>query len=149
MFGGGDTPSDNPRPVVTATVTALPSASPTPKSTPTPSPTAGQQQTEPPPADIPVAAVVSIAEINANGSLTVGGFVNGISEDGGMCTFATTKGSTTRTLQQSGLDNQGTTACGSVTFPASQLDSGSWDIRITYSGPSGSFRSETTTVELP
>jgi hypothetical protein len=150
LFAADDAPTDAARPVVTATVTASPTGSPTaPNATPTPSPTPGQQEPQPTPDDVPVAAVVSIADANSNGSLTVGGFVNGISEDGGTCTFTATHGSTTRSLQQDGLDNQGTTACGSVTFSASQLDSGLWNVRIAYSGPSGEFRSETTTVELP
>lgn len=151
IFGADDAPTDAARPVVTATVTASPTGSPTttPNATPTPSPTPAQQEPQPTPDDVPVAAVVSIADVNSNGSLTVGGFVNGISEDDGMCTFTATQGPTTRSLQQGGLDNQGTTACGSVTFSASQLDSGLWNVRIAYSGPSGKFRSETTTVELP
>jgi len=149
MFGGDDNDPSVVTPV--ATVTAAPSDSPTPIEQPassSPTPSMASQEPQPTPDEVPIAAVISIAEEGADRSLTVGGFVNGFSEDDGTCTFVVSKGSATRTLTQLGLDNRGTTACGSVTFPASQLSTGTWTIRLDYSGSSGKFTSETTTVTI-
>ena len=153
VFGGDDNVPSVVTPVATVTVSPSDSPSPLPvpaeqPATSSPTPSVTSQETPPTPDEVPVDAVISIAEAAPDHSLTVGGFVNGFSEDDGTCTFVVSKGSTTRTLTQLGLDNRGTTACGSVTFPASQLSTGEWSIRLDYSGRSGKFTSETTTVAI-
>lgn len=147
-----------PDPVVTVRVTE--SASPTPTATPTPtvSPTlSAPAQNDTPTAapGVPVLtsaiATVSLASIDANtGGLFVGGYVVGVFEDGGSCTFTVTPvgGGAPLTVQTTGRINVDTTSCGSSLISADSLQPGNYTVTLTYQNDKGRTKSAPAAVEV-
>lgn len=82
----------------------------------------------------PVEAVVSYAGVDFDGlHASAAGYVQGVIEDGGVCTF-TFSGLTDPIVQTSeGIADSKTTSCGTVQVPLDQLPSGTWSVTLTYS----------------
>jgi hypothetical protein len=108
-------------------------------------------QPTPKPSNAPT-AFVTIAQVNVDGrNLTVAGFVSGISEDGGTCTFAVTSTSTGAVVKvkSTGIRNSGTTSCGSQLVPISELSRGAWSVVLQYQSDSAQLKSGGLQVQVP
>lgn len=128
---------ESPTTLSPVTVTEFATPSPTATITAPTAPTTASPSAEPeptPPAPAEVSANLSVATVNADGSVTLTGFVVGVAEDGGTCTFQLTSPSA-RTLssRSEGLQNMGTTACGTVDFSAGDVSRGTWTATLIYS----------------
>lgn len=130
------------------TASVVETSSPSPTSEPTES-TQPPQEPEPAQPEIPVLAVITIADVNADGSLTLAGFVNGMAEDDRMCTYVVTQGSSRTSVENPGLANNGTTSCGTVTVPRSELTSGKAKIILNYDGARHAVTSTEVEVVIP
>lgn len=137
--------SSEPGPVTTVTATAYQTVTPSPS--PSETPTDGVDPTV-----APFAAIVSIASLDVSGrEVTLAGYVQGVAEEGGTCTFVATKvGTGTEvTAETMGIENQGTTSCGSAAVSSSSFSRGSWTVELRYESPSGSANSDAVALEIP
>jgi hypothetical protein len=122
-----------------------------PESAAPPAATGGDQQsgesTAPPPRPAPGDVVVTYwAFDGATGAVEAGGYVDGITEDGGTCTLTLTRGDTVLTGDGPALSDANTTSCGTVrvTVPAGATDD--WQAVLGYRSSSGRSSSEPFTV---
>lgn len=151
-----------PEPVVTIHVTASASptadtASPSPSASasgyPTVEPGDNGQTSSPPsvPTLIGASAQVSLATVDpSTGGLLVGGFVTGVFEDGGECTFSVQPkaGGESQVVRTTGVANVDSTSCGSATIDASKVTSGTYTVVLTYRNDEGRVASAPATVEV-
>lgn len=81
-----------------------------------------------------------IANATQNGpDVFVGGYVSGIYEDGGTCTFTFVKGSTQFTKTSEAFANASTTDCKNLTISRSEFpSSGEWTVTLTYNSSTAS-----------
>lgn len=86
------------------------------------------------PAEVPPAeAILVVAALEDDGSaISASGYVAGVIENDGRCTFEFVGPSVTRSVESDGLADVSTTSCGNVQLPASQLSSGSWSVSFRY-----------------
>lgn len=158
------TPSVTPSASNVATPTVAPTASNL--ATPTVAPTATKSEAPqsphptPQPASSPpsqpvipgAAAVVTLASYDkSKAAVVVGGFVSGVIEDGGTCTFtvtATDTGAST-TLTSTGAINVDSTTCGSREVAAPDSKSGAYTVTLEYSNAVGAVTSSPVPVEGP
>jgi len=113
-----------------------PASTDKPNATPTPTPTRE--------------AVITVAGVDADGlNASASGYVSGVVEDGGVCTFTFTgvEGETTAT--STGAANPSTTSCGFVQVPIGDLARGTWQVVLTYSSDAFIVSSAPTTLEIP
>lgn len=110
----------------------------TPRSTPVPSATP--------------TAVVTIAGVDVDGQhVSVSGYVNGVVEDGGVCTFTMTAetGKPSVVITSTGLSNATTTSCGTNQVPIGSFSRGSWSVVLDYRSLTATAESAPTTFEIP
>jgi hypothetical protein len=97
-------------------------------------------------------AVVTIAQVSVDGrTLTVGGFVSGVSESGGACVFLISSTSTGVVVRATsdGVSNSGTTSCGSQDVPIAKFTRGAWNVVLDYTSPKLSLTSSALAVQIP
>jgi len=140
-------------PTLTAEATPTGGApSPTPRVTdPTPVTTPEPDQGSDEPVVLDATALVSLAGVDpSTGAVVVGGFVSGIVETGGICTFRITRNST-EVLSRSttGTSNADNTSCGSVEIPSGQLAAGLYAATLTYENARGRAVSSPAPLEVP
>jgi hypothetical protein len=86
---------------------------------------------------------------STTGTVVLGGFVIGVVESGGNCTFTLLRGSSEvlarTTTGQSNSDN---TSCGSVEIARADVPNGSYTATLTYANSSGRTTSEPMPVEV-
>jgi hypothetical protein len=126
--GGSGAPNDPTGPSATST-------SGVPTSTPTPEPE----------------AVIVVAAVDADGkAVTTSGYVNGIIEDGGSCTFTLSSVGGSVTATTTGQADTSTTSCGQGITPIEKLSRGSWNVVLTYTSLSQrTVVSQPVSVEIP
>ncbi|MGG7463943.1 hypothetical protein [Plantibacter sp. YIM 135347] len=126
-----------------ATVTALP--------TPTIGPGNESTSKGEPPAPVPVEPVLVYAGLDGgSGTIGASGYIAGVIENDGECTFTFTKGSTTEQVTSEGLADVSTTSCGNVELPAAKVTSGTWSVVLEYrSTATAAVSSAPSTVEVP
>ena len=78
----------------------------------------------------------------------VGGYVEGVVEDGGVCTLTLTKGGTTVTGRADASADAATTACGAVTVPGDEVSAGTWTAVLGYASDEHSGTSDAVDVEV-
>jgi hypothetical protein len=78
----------------------------------------------------------------------VGGYVEGVVEDGGVCTLTLTKGGASVTATADASADASTTACGGVTVPGSQVSAGTWKAVLSYSSAGHAGTSDAVDVEV-
>lgn len=149
----GNEPNESDSASVTPTVTASsPSPAPTdatdePVSPSEPVPTTGAPEPSEP--TIPGAsAALTLATVDGStGDILVGGFVSGVLEDGGACTFTVTAktGGASALAETVGSGNVDSTTCGSAVVepPAA----GPWTVVLTYKNSQGSVSSTPVDVD--
>ncbi|WP_156156215.1 hypothetical protein [Demequina maris] len=137
------TPSAEPTPSASATASVTPSAEPTPSATPSPSAT---ETTDVSTGD--VAVVVSRAAVS-KGMFEVGGYVDGVVEDGGTCTVTLTSGGNVVEFSGPGLMNASTTSCGAGLAKPAKDVAGTWTLTLTYTSADHEGTSAAMKVEIP
>ncbi|MBM7504148.1 hypothetical protein ACFPER_11720 [Agromyces aurantiacus] len=96
-------------------------------------------------------AIITIASVDVDGlNATVSGYVSGIIEDGGACTFELTgpTGTVVR-AETTGIADRSTTSCGAASIPIDRLSSGTWSVELGYRSDAADVISEPTTLEVP
>lgn len=146
------------QPTATTSVPASESASPSPNAPIEPSLPAGVPTSQPTNAapSSPVlkgaSAQVSLATVDpSTGGLLVGGFVTGVFEDGGACTFSVTPSSNgaPQSAFTTGIANVDSTSCGTVLIDSHKIFAGTYTVVLTYRNDEGQVSSAPTTVEVP
>lgn len=123
-------------------------------STPSPSERVTSQAPEtnvPTPAELDANPEISIASWNSlSGTFIVGGYVTGIVEIGGSCTFVVTNhdSGTDVVVHTEGVDNSDSTSCGSVDIPGAQIPDGAYSVVLTYTNSKGSVSSDVIDVAV-
>lgn len=80
----------------------------------------------------------------------MGGFVAGIVESGGTCTYIVNRGDTEVARRSlSGTSNADSTSCGSTEVPAPEVGSGSFTVTLVYENSVGRTVSPAMTLEVP
>jgi len=138
----------------TPSATATPSATPNSPS-PTPSVEPGDTgQTSSPPS-VPTlkgaSAQVSLATVDpSTGGLLVGGFVTGVFEDGGECTFSATPTSSgaSQFVFTTGIANVDSTSCGTALIDSQKITRGTYEVVLTYRNHDGQVVSAPASVDI-
>lgn len=81
-------------------------------------------------------------------NLEAAGFVQGVYEDGGTCTYKITQGSKTITRTSYGFKDATTTTCSPVQIPVSEIGSGKWTIYIVYDSSAANGTSNKQDLDL-
>jgi len=84
----------------------------------------------------------------SSSSVEVSGFVPVIEVDG-TCTLALTKSGVTVTTSSAASPDAGSTSCGWLAAPGSQMSSGSWTAVLSYKSAANSARSAAVAIEVP
>ena len=87
---------------------------------------------------------ISIASLDSfTGNFVVGGYVTGIVEIGGDCTFIVKNKATGAEVKatSTGIDNSDATSCGSVDIPGNKIPDGEYSVVLEYSNGTGSAAS--------
>ena len=96
-----------------------------------------------------IASVVMTYASIQNETASASGFVSNVTEDGGVCTYVFTKGSLEVKEVSSPMSNPTSTTCSTVNFPASQLSSGLWSVKLVYSSTSSYGESSAKEITKP
>lgn len=89
--------------------------------------------------------VLSFASIQ-NGTVSVGGYVTNVVEDGGTCTYTFTKGGEAIEKTAATMQNPTSTSCATTRFPSTELGSGVWKVTLTYGSSASAGVSNTKEV---
>lgn len=104
------------------------------------------------PQSVPTAAVVSIAAVDADGqTVSVAGFVQGVIQSGGVCTFTLSprNGGAAVTVTSTGSANVTTTTCGTQQIAIGRFTSGAWTATLSYQSSQTRVTSQPVEVEIP
>ncbi len=96
--------------------------------------------------------MIVVAAVDADGkAVTTSGYVNGIIEDGGSCTFTlTSENAPASPATTTGRADTSTTSCGQGITPIEKLSRGTWNVVLTYTSVAQrTVVSEPTSVEIP
>lgn len=100
----------------------------------------------------PIAASVVIAGVDIDGQhVSVSGFVSGVSQNGGTCTFVMTPagGGAPVTVTRQGIENVSTTSCGTNQSPIANFSRGTWSVVLKYVSGTASVTSQAIEMEIP
>lgn len=100
---------------------------------------------------VTVEPVLVVASVDVDGKhLTASGYVQGVVEDGGTCTFVFTRqGSPDIKVDHEAVADRTTTSCGTVQPDATQFSRGSWQVTLGYVSNGKDYTSSPATVEVP
>lgn len=118
------------------------------------SPESSSSPTEKPTADPSPAteeAVITVAAVDVDGlNVTISGYVSGLLELGGRCTFVLASGESEVRSESVGAPDRASTTCGSVRVATSELARGTWGARLEYTDGDGEVVvSDPIDVEVP
>lgn len=97
-------------------------------------------------------AVVVIAGVDTDGAhVSVSGYVTGVIEDGGTCTFLVANKVTKVIvkIESTGVSDARTTSCGTNQAPIASFSRSSWTATLHYSSPTSSATSSPVDLEIP
>lgn len=139
------TSSGDPKPTSSSSGSTAPSTSPGP---PLPDDTS---TVVPEPTPLEIEPVIVVAGIDVDGlHVSSSGYVAGIVEDGGTCTFTFSGSGASTDVSSVGRSDVRTTSCGLVQVPIEAFSRGTWTVMVTYSSEAVSATaSEPTTLEIP
>ena len=133
-------PGGDPRPATSAATgsSPIPTGSKSPEAAvETPAPTIE-----------PVLVVAAVAFDGAH--VTASGYVQGVIEDGGRCTFTFTRtGSAPVSVDHEGAADRLTTSCGTVQPDASRFARGTWSVTLGYTSGGRGYESAPVQLEVP
>lgn len=92
--------------------------------------------------------VSSWAQRDSTSNLTIGGYVDGVIEDGGSCTVVLTKGGQEVSASREGLANAQSTACGSIVIEKAKIEAGNWSVVLRYSSKTSEGISDPVSIEV-
>lgn len=103
------------------------------------------------PEPIPLDAVMVFAGVDPDGTtVSASGYIAGVIENGGTCTFTFSGSGPDVIVTSEGLADSKTTSCGTVQTQISDFTSGTWTAVLSYqSDKTGALTSEPLTVEVP
>lgn len=104
--------------------------------------TAGSVPTDPTTGKQQVNVLITNAGVS-NGTVSASGFVTNIIESDGSCVYTFTSGSVVLTKTAAVLPNANSTTCSTVSFPSSELKSGTWSVVLSYSSSASTGVSDT------
>ncbi|MEY9951171.1 hypothetical protein [Leifsonia sp. EB34] len=109
------------------------------KPSPTPTPT------------VTVEPVLVVASVDVDGKhVTASGYVQGVIQDGGACTYTFTReGSPAVKVQHEGVADRSTTSCGEAQPDIAQFTRGSWQVTLEYVSDGKDYVSTPLAVEVP
>jgi len=137
-------------PTTTPPTSSSPSPTDESSTIPIPSQTPATRTTDAPPSDFPATALVTYAGWDASSSsLQAVGIVSGTTDASGTCRFTVRSGGTERSVTSEAVDAASSVNCAQVSFPRSQVASGSWTVTLSYTLDGKTVASEATTVEVP
>jgi len=155
---GSDREAPTPTAPATAEVSAAPSSMASggairqsPAAGPSPSSSAAVPNGDQATRALDASAVLTIADVDVvTGDLVVGGYVSGVFEDGGSCTYAITdtQSGTVVSARTTGVANNDTTSCGSASVSAEQVPAGTYDVVLIYANADGRTSSQPIRVEV-
>jgi len=88
------------------------------------------------PSSLRVDVTYAVAD-HATGGIAVGSLVAGVVEDGGSCLLTLEQDGRSATATGDGHADVSTTTCGQLFVPYSQLGSGTWSARVSYTSVAG------------
>lgn len=95
-------------------------------------------------------AVIVVASVDVDGlSVTVSGYVAGVIEDGGECSYVFESEPGEHVVASNGTADRASTSCGAVSVPVADLGRGTWSVRLEYKSDDVEVVSEAATVEVP
>jgi hypothetical protein len=94
-----------------------------------------------------VSPTITYADING-GQLEISAFVGGIFEDGGLCSYKVSFGSTDLTKQSTGVANVSTVSCPGVSFSKDDIEASQVSVVVTYSSATAEGSSVAKTVSV-
>lgn len=101
-------------------------------------------------------AIISVAGVDVDGlHVSASGYVSGIIENEGLCTFVFTSDdgadglAAERTVTATAAANVTTTSCGLVQMPMTEFAAGTWSLVLTYASDTLTVTSAPTTLEIP
>lgn len=158
--GEGTSASPSPSPSTTAPE-AEPTTAPPATSAPTAAPTTAAPEVpdvevpEPTPDPTATAApggevtvLITYAGATGAGDVEVGAYAATV-EDGGTCTLTLTQGTAERSATNAAMIDVGTTGCGQLLIPASDLPSGTWTAVVDYQSAASHGQSSPREVVVP
>ena len=106
---------------------------------------------KPDPKTLKASALITLATVDpSSGGLLLGGYVSGVAEDGGDCQYIVTPaGGAPFTIHKGGVDNNGSTSCGSTTVPPATAPAGSYSVTLRYVDAIGRVDSDAVKVNIP
>lgn len=127
-----------------------PTASPVPSSAPSANPgeTPGPEET---PDETEPDVVIVFAELEPDRSaVSVSSYVSGLIEEGGQCAAILTLDGVDYTAESEGLADKGTTSCGVLSIPSTDIPRGEGELHVRYTAQDGRvLESERQGVILP
>lgn len=96
-------------------------------------------------------AVIVVAGVDVDGlNVTVSGYVAGILDEGGECSYSFVGMSTETSVVSTGHADRSVTTCGSTQVPISQFTKGTWEVIMRYTASTGEeTTSPPTVLEIP
>ncbi|MFZ4843543.1 MULTISPECIES: hypothetical protein [Mycetocola] len=94
-------------------------------------------------------AVLVLASVDVDGkNVSVSGYVTGIIEDNGSCTYELTNDEgVVQSVERTGVADRASTSCGVGQVPIEKLPSGSWKARLVYKPVDSAAQPVTSAVE--
>lgn len=125
-------------PVTPSLPAGIPTADPPPKATPDPT-------------TLDASVLITLATVDPDsGGLLLGGYVSGVVEDGGDCQYVITPNNgDSMTIHKDGVENNGSTSCGSTTVAKSLVPAGTYTVILRYANDAGQVSSEAVEVAIP
>jgi len=103
------------------------------------------------PATLNASVLITLATVDPDtGGLLVGGYVTGVIEDGGDCQYVVRSNSgESFTIHKDGVENNGSTSCGSTTVAPSRVPAGTYTVSLRYVNDRGEAESDAVKVDIP
>lgn len=103
------------------------------------------------PEELVVLPVLTVASVDVDGAhVTLSGYVQGITEDGGTCRFTVSNDSTTVDVDSPGHADRSTTACELRQVDMKKLARGEWSVELEYHAADGTVTtSQPLSLEIP
>ncbi|MDH6235943.1 hypothetical protein H4V99_000688 [Cryobacterium sp. CG_9.6] len=93
---------------------------------------------------------MSVAGMDVDGqNVSASGYVSGLIEDGGTCSFVFSGADRDATRTSRGITNASTTSCGLIQIPANLFMRGAVELVLTYSSDSVTVSSQPMILEIP
>jgi hypothetical protein len=95
--------------------------------------------------------VLVVASMDVDGAhVTASGFVQGLIQDGGTCTYTFARiGSSPITVEHGAVADRATTSCGTIQADAAQFARGTWNVTLGYVSDGRNYESAPVELEVP